>query len=160
MSTSTFVLDRVPRIHGGCGSLAELGRLARELAPEGRAAVAHNIGHALASLRPIHHGRAVALAMLASLPWNIQGEDGRFARVASLMGAGETAAALPAAFERLVRAVGIKVALAGEGHDDITPEILARQMARPENAAMRKSNRRTVTDEDLWLLARRLLSQT
>ena len=34
-------------------------------------AIAHNIGHALASLRPVHHGAAVGLALRATLPWNV-----------------------------------------------------------------------------------------
>ena len=37
-------------------------------------ALAHNIGHALGSLMPIHHGRAVAIAMAATLPWNVEGD--------------------------------------------------------------------------------------
>lgn len=122
-------------------------------------AVAHNIGHALASLRPVHHGRAVGLAMLATLPWNIAEDDGRFAAVARAMGESGGAVALPVAFERLLRRVGVKISLAGEGHDHIDGEVLARQMARPENESMRKANRRTIADEDLPILARIVLSQ-
>jgi alcohol dehydrogenase class IV len=123
-------------------------------------AVAHNIGHALASLRPVHHGRIVGLAMLATLPWNIADDDGRFAAVAEAMGAPRDATALPAAFERLLRESGVKVSLTGEGHDDVTPERLAAQMVRPENASMRKSNRRPISDDDLLVFARAVLSQT
>ncbi len=122
-------------------------------------AIAHNIGHALASLRPVHHGRAVGLAMLATLPWNVGDDDGRFAAIARATGESGGAAALPAAFERLLRRVGVKVSLAGEGHDGIDAETLARQMARPENASMRKSNKRTVTDDALVVFARIVLSQ-
>jgi alcohol dehydrogenase class IV len=122
-------------------------------------AVAHNIGHALASLRPVHHGRIVGLAMLATLPWNIAGDDGRFAAAAHAMGAGHEATALPGAFERLLRDSGVKVSLAGEGHDDITAERLAAQMARPENASMRKSNKRPISDDDLLVFARAVLMQ-
>lgn len=122
-------------------------------------AIAHNIGHALASLRPLHHGRAVGVAMLAALPWNVaEDPDGRFAAVAALMG-GRTAADLPAAYEKLVRQCGMKVSLAGEGYDAITPERLAAQMANPENAAMRRSNRRASTDADLLTLAKLVLTQ-
>ena len=35
-------------------------------------AIAHTLGHAMGSLKPIHHGRAVGIAMLASLPWNVE----------------------------------------------------------------------------------------
>ena len=122
-------------------------------------AIAHNIGHALASLRPLHHGRAVGLAMLATLPWNVaEDPDGRFAAVAALMGAG-SAADLPAAYERLLRGVGIKVSLADEGHDGITPERLAAQMANAENAAMRRSNRRASSNADLLSFAHTVLTQ-
>jgi hypothetical protein len=51
------------------------------------------------------------------------------------------------------------VSLAGEGHDDITPQQLAAQMARPENEAMRLSNRRPIREEDLLELATRTLTQ-
>ena len=122
-------------------------------------AVAHNIGHALASLRPIHHGRAVGVALRATLEWSIHDDDGRNAAAAAAMGAGADARALPSAFDRLLRAVGIKVCLSGEGHDGITPQQLATQMARPENEAMRRSNRRPIRDEDLLELATRTLTQ-
>lgn len=118
-------------------------------------AIAHNIGHAIASLRPLHHGRAVGLAMLATLRWNIAGDDGRFARAAAAMGTDD----LAGAFETLLRQTGVKVSLAGEGFDDLTPEQLAAQMARPENAAMRRSNFRPVADDDLLVFARTLLTQ-
>jgi len=120
-------------------------------------AVAHNIGHALASLRPVHHGRAVGLAMRATLPWNVATDEGRFAAVAELMGEGRNAARLPAAFDRLLREVGVKVSLAGEGYDHVTPQQLAEFMARPENAPMRRSNRRPIADSDLLPLAEAML---
>jgi alcohol dehydrogenase len=122
-------------------------------------AVAHNIGHALASLRPIHHGRAVGLALCATLEWTSHADDGRNAAAAAAMGAVADPRALPPAFDRLLREVGIKVSLAGEGHDDITPQQLAAQMARPENEAMRLSNRRPIREEDLLELATRTLTQ-
>lgn len=123
-------------------------------------AIAHNIGHALASLRPVHHGRAVGLAMLATLSWNVAGDGNRFAAVAEAMGSGPDAQALPGAFERLLREVGIKVSLAGEGYDHLTPELLAAQMAKPENASMRNSNNRSIADADLLTFARVVLTQT
>ncbi|HUO81140.1 MAG TPA: iron-containing alcohol dehydrogenase [Steroidobacteraceae bacterium] len=121
-------------------------------------AIAHNIGHALASLRPVHHGRAVGLALRATLAWNCEADaDGRFAAVAALMGAGADARRLPEAFDRLLRQAGVKVSLAGEGHDGVTAAALARQMARPENEAMRRSNRRPVADADLLTFATAVL---
>ena len=124
-------------------------------------AIAHNIGHALASLRPVHHGRAVGLALRATLAWNVADDSaGKFAAVAVAMGEPADAERVPAAFERLLRLSGIKVSLAGEGHDAIRPAELALQMARPENEAMRRSNRRPVTDADLLAFASEVLAAT
>ena len=122
-------------------------------------AIAHNIGHALASLRPVHHGRAVGLALRATLNWNAAEDPaGRFAAAAAAMGEAPDARHLPVAFERLLREAGVKVSLAGEGHDHVTPAALAAQMARPENAAMRLSNRRPVGDADLLDFATAVLA--
>jgi alcohol dehydrogenase len=122
-------------------------------------AIAHNIGHALASLRPVHHGRAVGLALRATLGWNSESDgEGRFAAIAALMGEGADARRLPVAFDRLLRRAGVKVSLAGEGHDQVTPAELARQMARPENEAMRRSNKRPVADDDLLTFASAVLT--
>jgi hypothetical protein len=106
----------------------------------------------------VHHGRAVGLAMLATLTWNVAADaDGRFAAVAGAMGLKSDARAVPAAFDRLLRQAGVKVALTGEGHDHVTPAALAAQMARPENEAMRRSNRRPVADADLLTFATAVL---
>jgi alcohol dehydrogenase class IV len=120
-------------------------------------AIAHNIGHALASLRPIHHGRAVGVALRATLDWSVADHDPAFAAAAAAMGAASDARALPQAFERLLREVGIKVSLAGEGHDHITAAQLAEQMALPANEPMRRSNRRAVRDQDLLEFAAAVL---
>jgi len=50
------------------------------------------------------------------------------------------------------------VSLAGEGYDHIRPADLAVQMARPENDAMRRSNRRPVADADLLDFATAVLT--
>jgi alcohol dehydrogenase len=123
-------------------------------------AIAHNIGHALASLRPIHHGRVVGLALRATLPWNIENDDGCYAAVAAAMGESANATKLPGAFDCLVRDVGLKVSLSGEGYDGVTAEQLAAQMARPENSAMRRSNRRPVADADLLHFANLMLTES
>jgi hypothetical protein len=74
------------------------------------------------------------------------------------MGERPDAAAAVAAFDRLVRSLGMKISLDGEGLDLNRPERLAKQMAAPENASMRKSTLRTVADDDLLPLARRLFA--
>ena len=113
-------------------------------------ALAHNIGHALGSLAHIHHGRAVGVAMLRTLDWCCTGDDGRCAAAARAFGSGRN---LPEAFAEIAGEVGLDLSLG----TDLSPERLAAQMARPENAAMRLSNRREVRDEDLLPLARRVL---
>jgi len=120
-------------------------------------AIAHNIGHAMGSLRKIHHGRAVGVAMLASLPWNLEGDDGRFAACAAAMGARPSAAAFLEAYERLLRGCGIEISVRRE-LAGISARELARQMARPENASMRASNARETSDADLEHLAERVLT--
>jgi hypothetical protein len=97
--------------------------------------------------------------MRATLAWNCEADaDGRFAAVAALLGEGGDARRLPDAFDRLLRRAGVKVSLAGEGHDHVTPAELARQMGRPENEAMRRSNRRPVADADLTTFATEVLT--
>ena len=138
-------------------ALQRAAALAGAAIDNGGTAVAHNIGHALASLRPIHHGRSVALGLIATLSWNMAGDDGRFAAAAAAMGV-KKPEDLPKAFEALTRATGIKVSLAEE-FNGITPERLAEQMARPENAAMRASNRRRIENADLLVFAKTVLTQ-
>ena len=65
---------------------------------------------------------------------------------------------LPATFERLLRRSGVKISLGGEGHDQLRPAELAAQMGRPENEAMRRSNRRAVADADLLTFATAVLA--
>ncbi len=120
-------------------------------------AIAHAIGHAMGSLRPIPHGRAVGVAMLASLPWNMAGNEERFARCAAAMGAHASAEGFAHAYERLLRQAGVKIAV-GDEFSGIAPEALAAQTARPENAAMRASNKRPASDADLLALARSVLA--
>jgi alcohol dehydrogenase len=119
-------------------------------------AIAHALGHAMGSLRPIHHGRAVGIAMLASLLWNAERNES-FAACAIDMGGEPTASGFIASYEKLLRASGIKLSLSEE-FAGVTAEELAAQTARPENAAMRDSNARTASQADLLMLAKRVLS--
>lgn len=113
-------------------------------------ALAHNISHALADLAPIPHGRATGLAMLATMEWVSLGNASAFARVATAMGAGDAVKA----YEKLVRATGVKISLEGDGLDLARPELLAEHMASPANASMRKSTARYPEDGELLELAR------
>jgi alcohol dehydrogenase len=113
-------------------------------------ALAHNISHAMADLAPIPHGRATGLAMLATMEWVSHGDLEAFARVAKAMGTADPVKA----YERLVRATGMKISLEGDGLDLSKPELLAERMASPANAPMRKSNQRYPGDTELVDLAR------
>ncbi|MBM3531425.1 MAG: iron-containing alcohol dehydrogenase [Alphaproteobacteria bacterium] len=120
-------------------------------------AIAHNIAHALGSIGKVHHGRAAGLGLRASLPWSLSASERAFADVAEAMGGPRDAGALPGLVDRLIRAVGLKVALADE-LPGVTPERLAAEMALPENEAMRKSSARPSTERDLHDLARAVLT--
>jgi alcohol dehydrogenase class IV len=115
-------------------------------------ALAHNIGHALGSLAPVPHGLAVTLAMAATAEWVVEGNREDFARVAEAMGEGADADKVPAAFRRLATEVGLDLSTHAAA-PGLTAEALAAAMAAPENAAMRKSTKRLVADEDLLPLA-------
>ncbi|HLH49046.1 MAG TPA: iron-containing alcohol dehydrogenase [Roseiarcus sp.] len=119
-------------------------------------AIAHALGHAMGSLRPIHHGRAVGIAMLASLPWNIEANDA-FAACAADLGGEPSSAGFIAAYEKLLRATGMKLSLAEE-FAGVSPAELAEQTARPENSAMRASNKRESSQADLLKLAKAVLT--
>ena len=115
-------------------------------------ALAHNISHAMADLAPIPHGRATGLAMLATMEWVSHGDAAAFARVATAMGATNAVKA----YDRLVRATGLKVSLEGDGLDLSKPELLAEHMASPANTPMRKSTTRYPDDTELVNLARQV----
>ena len=116
-------------------------------------ALAHNISPAVADLAPITHGRATGLAMLATMEWVAEGNRDAFTRVAQAMGTDDAVKA----YERLVRATGIKISLAGDGLDLGRPELLAQHMASPANNPMRKSCARYPDDAELVQLAERFL---
>jgi len=53
----------------------------------------------------------------------VQEDDARFAAWRRPMGV-RGALQLPSAFEGLLRGCGVKIALTGEGHDELRPELL------------------------------------
>ncbi len=112
----------------------------------------------MGSLRPIHHGRAVGVAMLASLPWNVEGNDA-FAACAADLGGQPSGAGFIAAYDKLLRATGMKLSLAQE-FKGVSAAELAEQTARPENSAMLASNKRESSEVDLLKLAEACLAIT
>jgi alcohol dehydrogenase class IV len=118
--------------------------------------MSHCISHAMADLAPIPHGRATGLAMMATFDWVIEGNPKAFANVAQAMGEMPDAMAAATAFEKLVRASGIKISFDGDGLELNRPDILARHMASPANTPMRSYTARDVSDDDLLMLAQRV----
>ena len=118
-------------------------------------ALAHNVGHALGSLMPIHHGRAVAIGMSATLPWVIEGNREAFARVAEAFGL-DTVDALPDRFRALLDELGIDMSLPRA----VDAATLATSMGAPENAAMLSATVRDAMPADLETLAEAVLATT
>lgn len=133
---------------------AALGGLA--IAKAGTA-LAHNIGHALGSLAPVPHGHAVTLAMAATAEWVVEGHREAFSRVAEAMGEGADADKVPDAFRRLATNVGLDLDTMAAA-PGLSAERLAAAMAQPENASMRKSTKRLISDGDLLPLAKMTLA--
>jgi alcohol dehydrogenase class IV len=121
-------------------------------------AIAHTIGHAIGSLAPVPHGNACAIGLAASLRWSIAADDGRYGSAARAMGLTD-AADLPSAFRDLCAAIGVDLAL---GRIPGAPDVatLAAQMARPENAAMRRSHLRDSDEAALTALAEAAIDGT
>lgn len=158
-----LVARSLPAAVGEPANLTARGALQRGAALAGTAidncgtAAAHAVGHAMASLRPMHHGRAVGIAMLASLPWVVGDDpDGRFAACAAAMGAEPTARGFVDAYAALVRACGLDTSM--RDFAGVSAEVLAAQIARPENMPMIRSTRREATEADLLALSHAVLS--
>ena len=139
------------------GKMLEAAALGGLAIAKAGTALAHNIGHALGSLAPVPHGHAVTLAMAATAEWVVDGNREAYTKVAVAMGEGHDADKVPAAFRRLTKTVGLDLnaSVAAPG---LTPEKLAAAMAAPENASMRKSTKRVVSDSDPLLLAKLTLA--
>jgi len=116
-------------------------------------AMAHAIGHALAGLVPVHHGRAVALGLAAALPWIADGAPEPHARAARIAGWGRGPQSLVHGFRDLATACGLPLGLSAEERRTVTPEALARGLARPENRPMVAATVRRTTPADLATIA-------
>jgi hypothetical protein len=90
--------------------------------------------------------------MAATAEWVVEGNRPAFARVAEAMGEGADADAVPGAFRRLATEVSLDLDTSAAA-PGLSPETLARHMAAPENAAMRMSTARPVSEDDLLPLA-------
>lgn len=118
--------------------------------------IAHALGHALAGLAPVAHGRAVALALRAALDWNLAGAPAAFGPVAAALGR-DAANAVPSAFAALVEASGLSTDLAGDGLGPADRPRLRSLARAPENAPMLQANPRAVDDAGLAEVIARML---
>jgi alcohol dehydrogenase class IV len=115
---------------------------------------AHAIGHALATIAKVPHGRAVAIAMDALLAWNEAAFPEVHATVAQALAGPGTADRASTAFRRLVDQTGMSRSLDDKAID---PQKLAELMMLEENLPMAENNARPISKSDALELARRTL---
>ena len=121
-------------------------------------AVAHMISHAMASLAPVNHGLATALAFEATLPWLVETatpEMQAAAHACSLSSAAE----LPGFISALMDECGMLRRLP-PAFEAISAKALAEAMRAPGQAPMRHATARDVTDADTEIFAAALLQST
>ena len=117
---------------------------------------AHAIGHALATLAGIPHGRAVTIGMEIILPWNASASPEAHAAVAEALRGEKKADQCAPAFKALIDQAGIDRSLSGS---DIEPDALARVMMSQENLPMIQNNARPISKDGGLELARRILNR-
>jgi alcohol dehydrogenase class IV len=115
---------------------------------------AHAIGHALATIAGVPHGRAVAIAMVALLAWNEAVFPELHAAVAQALAGPGSADGASTAFNRLVDQTGMSRSLVEKAID---PDTLAELMMSAENLPMAENNVRPITKSDALELANRTL---
>ena len=127
-------------------------------------AVAHALGHALAVVGKVHHGRAVGISLRVALPGNCQAAPERHALVAEAMGIerghrsdADLAAALPAVYDAFLREVGLEISLASNGLSTADTDRLAETAQKPENQPMIKVNARPLEPADIRALSQAVL---
>lgn len=105
--------------------------------------IAHAIGHALGETAGVHHGRAVALALNATMANGAQAAPDAFAQVAEALGVDtrgmashEAAAAAPAAYDAWLREVRLKLSLDDHGLGAGDAVRIAALCAEPANKAI------------------------
>ena len=128
-------------------------------------AIAHSLGHAIGELAGVHHGRAVGLALNATMATAAGVVPEAYADVAAALGApvagkSEAEAAMLAApaFEAWLREVGLKLSLDDHGLGEADAERLAALCFEPENKVMLESDSVDYTAENLKEAARRMLN--
>lgn len=124
--------------------------------------VAHALGHALGAIGHVPHGRAVGLSLRVALAGNAAAAPAVHARIARAMGLdgpddATLAAVLPAAFDRLLRQVGLQVDLAPDGLGPADAPRLAAAAGAVENRPMLDANCRALSPSEIAALAEAML---
>ena len=155
------------------GDLLRAACLAGQAVERAGTGVAHAFGHALGSMAPVAHGRAVGLSLRAALAWNAEAAPENHAAVADAFTADDPAApcepepsplsvaarghALAVGFDSFLHDLGMPLDLDDVGLGAADAERVAEIVMRPENAPMRAANCRSLDPEDAVTLSRRLL---
>lgn len=119
-------------------------------------AVAHMISHALASIAPVNHGFATALAFEATLPWLVEHPTRDMHTAAQAAGLA-SAASLPGFITALMNQCGFERRLP-DGFAGATAEDLAAAMRAPGQKPMRAATVREIGDADIEAFAAVLLA--
>jgi alcohol dehydrogenase class IV len=115
---------------------------------------AHAIGHALATIAGVPHGRAVAIAMDALMAWNEAAFPELHMAVAQALAGPSSADGASTVFKKLVDRTGMSRSVAEK---EIDPATLAELMLSEENLPMAENNARPISKDDALELAQRTL---
>lgn len=115
--------------------------------------VAHAIGHALASLTRIHHGRAVTLALQATLDWSAEESPPLFAPIAEALGVKKDGRHVSKTLKQLILETELDLSLDSK----IQAEDLAEVMMSEENMPMIDNHPRHIDKKDALALSRMTL---
>ena len=149
----TTAIEKPENIEARSGMLIASTLAGSAFAQTGTAA-AHAIGHALATLTGMPHGRAVTIGMEVLLPWNAAACPEVHAAVAEALGNEAKADQCAPAFRRLIDQAGLDLLLDDKG---IEPETLIRVMMSEENLPMLQNNARSISKSEGLELARWIL---
>ena len=153
-----LIRDALPRVIEQPGDLSarqhlqEAAYLAGLAFDQSALGIAHNIGHALGTVHQVPHGVAVAVALDATLSWNMQGNEDAYAPVAEAFRT--TPAALPRAVRSFMRGVHFPQTVARFPQFTVDTPALLEAMNAPENQSLFTTNVRNPNAEERQELAR------
>jgi alcohol dehydrogenase class IV len=127
-------------------------------------AIAHSLGHAMGELAGVHHGRAVGLALNATMANAAVAVPEVYAQVADALGASvdgrpaaETAALAAPAFDSWLRDLGLRIGLDDHGLSEADAERLTALCFEPENKVMLETDSVDYSPDNLREAAARML---